>query len=185
MSLVTIGLPVAAVSSLNNFPLGLVAPSFNANCRPELNFDWLAALGGYVKMRGDELNETHLSEDSYGNKPVWQRMLVVLAGPAINFILTIIIYCFLFVVGVPTVKPLIASVIPNTTAADANFKANDEITQVGQYDAHSWSRVVKLLLIHYQDQDPINITTYNHPKKRTIHHQVNLSQWVINVTRLI
>lgn len=145
----------------------------------QFRIGWLP-LGGYVKMRGDELNETHLSEDSYGNKPVWQRMLVVLAGPAINFILTIIIYCFLFVVGVPTVKPLIASVIPNTTAADANFKANDEITQVGQYDAHSWSRVVKLLLIHYQDQDPINITTYNHPTKRTIHHQVNLSQWVIN-----
>lgn len=74
-------------------------------------------LGGFVKMHGHMLpapNETTVLDDdpqAFHNKRIWQKMLIVLAGPLFNIILPFVI--FLIVVwfaGVPKVKPIIKEV---------------------------------------------------------------------------
>ena len=49
----------------------------------------LIPLGGYVKMKGqDDSNPalTEVGEDSYNTKKPWQRIIILFAGPAANFI---------------------------------------------------------------------------------------------------
>ncbi|MCX5771931.1 MAG: site-2 protease family protein [Candidatus Hydrogenedentes bacterium] len=90
--------------------------------------------GGYVKMAGQE--DAPLSDEereaAYGQvpperwfneKPVWQRFIVILAGPAMNFVLAILLYGIVAAVGakVPEteVDTRIGPVITNSPAANA------------------------------------------------------------------
>src|SRR5689334_21455188 len=89
---------------------------------------WLP-LGGYVKFVGD-MNATsnpaeldaipeHLRDRAFQLRPVWQRFLVVLAGPAANFLLAILIFAaFFMTLGAPRTN-IVGEVIPNTAAAAA------------------------------------------------------------------
>lgn len=52
----------------------------------------LIPIGGFVKMEGEE--EASEDDRSYGKKPVWARMLVVVMGPAINILFAIIAFAF-------------------------------------------------------------------------------------------
>lgn len=70
----------------------------------------LLPIGGYVKMAGQE--DVPLSEEErkeqYGtipperwflNKPVWQRVIVIFAGPFMNFVLAVLLFVILFGFG--------------------------------------------------------------------------------------
>lgn len=91
-------------------------------------------LGGYVKMAGQE--DTPLTEEeraeTYGNvpperwfnnKPVWQRVIVILAGPVMNFVLAVFLYGFLAAWGaeVPEseVTARVGKIEPDSPAATA------------------------------------------------------------------
>ena len=69
-------------------------------------------LGGYVKLldeREGPVPPEHLSQ-AYNRQPVWRRVLVLLAGPAANFLFAVCAYWVLFAVGVPALKPVIGEV---------------------------------------------------------------------------
>src|SRR5207247_6188644 len=89
---------------------------------------WLP-LGGYVKFVGDmgpagnpaDLDDipAELREHAFQLRPVWQRFLVVLAGPAANFLLAIILFAGVFSrVGAPQ-KNKIGHISPGKAAAAA------------------------------------------------------------------
>ena len=90
-------------------------------------------LGGYVKLlderegnvRADELHR------SFMRQPVWKRVLVLLAGPAFNLIFAVLMYWILFVAGVPTLKPVVGEVAPDSIAARAGLRFEDTIVEVG------------------------------------------------------
>ncbi len=103
-------------------------------------------LGGYVKFAGDagaasnpdteqlEAIKAGMSEegrdvsDIFHFKPLWQRALVVLAGPVANFILAVFIFAALgMAVGSQRIETYIGSVSPNTPAAAAGFQVGDKI----------------------------------------------------------
>src|ERR687891_2782418 len=55
--------------------------------------------GGYVKIAGMNPYESVAPEDlprAYGSKPIWQRALVILAGPASHFLMGAILFVVLF-----------------------------------------------------------------------------------------
>lgn len=99
--------------------------------------------GGYVKMYGDEgaastpdnealdkMSETD-RQNSFHFKPLWQKALVVAAGPAANFLLTIgIMTYFLYTVGMSSTDPVVGEVMPDTPAAEAGLVAGDRIISV-------------------------------------------------------
>ncbi len=85
-------------------------------------------LGGYVRFRGEEDPE---GEGSYLASTVWQRMAIVVAGPAANFLLAILIYAGLFMtIGVVRVQPQVAAVMAGTAAEEAGFAAGDVILAI-------------------------------------------------------
>jgi regulator of sigma E protease len=101
-------------------------------------FGWMP-LGGYVRFAGDmnpasQPDAEWLSlpreerEQTFQAKPVWQRAIIVAAGPAINFALAILILAgFAYAYGVSRTPTDIASVRPGSAAAAAGLAAGDRI----------------------------------------------------------
>ena len=90
-------------------------------------------LGGYVKML-DEREGPVPSVDlprSFTRRPPWQRILVLLAGPAFNILFAILVLWGMFWwKGVSEVKPFVGDVILNSVAAHAGLRTGDEIKAI-------------------------------------------------------
>jgi len=102
---------------------------------------WLP-LGGYVKFAGD-MNPASTPTDEWLNlpaeernqtfqsKPVWQRFLIVAAGPLTNFLFAILGFMAIFaVIGYPTATATVAQVTPQSPAARAGIAPGDRIVEV-------------------------------------------------------
>lgn len=85
--------------------------------------NWLP-LGGFVRPKGE--NDPNVPGGLAAASP-WKRLAVLFAGPLMNLLAAVIIYSIIFNrVGVPdTSKVLIASVVPESSAATAGFKDGD------------------------------------------------------------
>ena len=116
----------------------------------EWRLGWIP-LGGYVKFSGDvdassvpdarglEAMREEIAaargagaeKDYFHFKPVWQRALIVAAGPFANFVLAVLIFALLFsVIGAETRPPRIAGVAPGGAAEAAGFQPGDLILRV-------------------------------------------------------
>jgi len=117
------------------FSIGFGKPLLKRTGRDGVEFVLAAIpLGGYVKM-ADEREASVAPEDlprAFNRRPVWQRVLVLLAGPGANFVFAMVAYWVLFVVGIPGLKPVIGEVVPDSYVAHAGLKAGDEIVRVGE-----------------------------------------------------
>nr|WP_310523678.1 RIP metalloprotease RseP [Polymorphobacter sp.] len=99
-------------------------------------------LGGYVKFTGDMNEASQPSEETlalpaaereglFVFKPLWQRSIVVAAGPAINFVFAILILagCYM-AIGHPFTPPVVSAVMPGSAAASAGIIKGDRITSI-------------------------------------------------------
>ena len=125
----------------------------------EWKIGWLP-LGGYVKFFGDE-NEAsapdaeklkELPDDARGDtlffKPLWQRAIVVAAGPVANFILAIIIFASLYtLLGQRITDPVIGTVVENSAAERAGMKTGDLITAIDGDEVTTFSQVRRLVTV--------------------------------------
>ncbi|MBV7256579.1 RIP metalloprotease RseP [Pacificimonas sp. WHA3] len=112
-------------------------------------------LGGYVKFAGDAnaagagsegLSDIPLAErgDYFAFKPLWQRALIVLAGPAINFLFAILIFAgFAFTMGQITMPPIVGQVQEGSAADAAGFEVGDRITSIDGREINEWPILVQ------------------------------------------
>lgn len=108
----------------------------------------LIPLGGYVKML-NERNEPVAAEMrpyAFSSKTVAQRMAVIAAGPGTNFIFAIFAYWLVFILGVPSVYPVIEDVVPDSIAAQAQFTKETEFKAVAGIETPDWDSVRMALL---------------------------------------
>jgi regulator of sigma E protease len=104
-------------------------------------------LGGFVKMLGenpDELDDdqvrAHPSE-TLGAKPLWQKLAIVFAGPAMNLILPVFVFAGTLAVGIDRRDAVIGTVEQSSPAAEAGLLAGDRITALDGEPAHWWEDV--------------------------------------------
>lgn len=100
-------------------------------------------LGGYVKMldgRSDRV-PAELQSQAFNNKNVWARIAIVAAGPLANFLMAIVVYWLMFMMGVPGIKPIVGNVNPDTPAAVAGLQRGEEILSINGNKTHSWQQV--------------------------------------------
>jgi regulator of sigma E protease len=127
---------------------------------------WLP-LGGYVKFVGDmspvsdpgDLDKVpeHLRDRVFQVRPVWQRFLVVLAGPAANFLLAILIFAAFFsLVGTPLAN-VVGGVVPNTAAATAGIQPGDRIVSVAGRPTPTFNDVSNVILVRPNETVSIEI----------------------------
>ena len=118
---------------------------------------WLP-LGGYVRFVGD-MNPASQSADpeevpeelrarSFHHKPVWQRFLIVLAGPMANFLLAILIFAAFFAAfGVPRTAPVVTSLAPGGAAQQAGLVPGDRIFAVNGRSTDSFEDLASFVLL--------------------------------------
>lgn len=89
-------------------------------------------LGGYVKMLDEREGEVAPDERqrAFNCQPVGSRIAIVLAGPAFNFLFAVLAYAFMFMVGIPGVKPLLDEPRPKSLAEAGDFRKGDLVMAV-------------------------------------------------------
>lgn len=117
-------------------------------------------LGGYVKLL-DEREGPVAPEDlasSFTRKAPWQRILVLLAGPAFNIIFAILVlWAILWSSGEPQVRPVVGKVVPDSIAARADLRTNDQFLRIENRDVATHSDVVLGLVEAISDDGQIEI----------------------------
>jgi len=115
------------------------------------NTQWsisMIPLGGYVRMKGqDDSDPTKKSfdPDSYNVKTPLQKIFILAAGPAFNFILAFFLY-FAIALGTPPVlSPVIGQVMPDSPAFVAGLESNDTILSINATEVTSWEEMAKLI----------------------------------------
>lgn len=113
----------------------------------------LLPFGGYVKMAGadpfgyGEEDDDILEDPSkaFLRRPVWQRLLVVSAGPAANLILPLIVFTALLMAGEPQPAAVVGGVSRDSVAASAGLQPGDTVTAVDGAEVSTWGRMVTAL----------------------------------------
>jgi regulator of sigma E protease len=113
----------------------------------EYRVAWLP-LGGYVKMLGEIPGEEMPQEDadrSFNAKPVWQRIVIAVAGPGMNFALPVLLLGAAYMVGVPTATSRLGTILPSSAAEQAGVQAGDRLVAVGGTGVEWWEDVSETL----------------------------------------
>ncbi len=152
----------------------------------EWRLAWLP-LGGYVKFSGDldassvpdqagldELKQRVIAENGPGAerdyfhfKPLWQRALIVAAGPFANFVLAITIFTVMFSsFGVMTVPARVAEIVPNTPAAAAGFQLQDRIVEINNQRIEHPNDVARMASL--SANTPLNFTVLRNGREVTL-----------------
>ncbi len=115
------------------------------------NTQWQIAmfpLGGYVKMKGqDDSDPTQTSQDkdSYNSKTPLQRILILLAGPAANFVLAFVLYIFIALGSPGILSPVLGGIAPSSAASLAGLESNDTITAINGVSITTWKEMSDII----------------------------------------
>ncbi len=104
----------------------------------------LIPLGGYVRMSGELPGEQSQDPGEFLNKPRWQRILVYLAGPLMNVVLSVGLIAAVFMVGIPLqalqgIPPVVGVVEPGSAGALAGLLPGDQITSIDGKRVELWN----------------------------------------------
>ena len=120
----------------------------------------LLPLGGYVKFAGDMTAAGRSDPDwlmlpaeerdrTFQAKPVWQRAIIVAAGPVINFVFAILILAgFAMAYGDARTPAVVGQAMPGTAAAAAGLRAGDRIEALGGRGVDTFEDMVRYVKIH-------------------------------------
>ncbi len=104
-------------------------------------------LGGYVKMAGESAeDEREGKDDEFLSKSKWQRFQILIAGPAMNLILAVVVLTVVLYQGaqVPVFQdepPVVGSVTDDSPAATADVRPGDRILSVAGRDVDTWEEL--------------------------------------------
>lgn len=121
----------------------------------------LVPLGGYVKLGGENLEEASGDARDFVNRPRWQRILVYLAGPAMNVVLAVALIALVFVLGVDIpnpakLPPVVWEVAEGSPAAAAGIQANDRVVSVDGKPVSDWQQI--FMAVTMSPERPLHLT---------------------------
>jgi regulator of sigma E protease len=133
-------------------------------------------LGGYVKMLDEREGEVAAAEvgRTFNRQSVWWRFAIVVAGPVANFILAIVLYSAVFMIGVQEWKPIIADPPEHTAAARAELPKSALIVKINDEPMTTWQDVRWKLLQLALAKSPARLEVVN-PKQEISWHQLDLT----------
>jgi regulator of sigma E protease len=126
---------------------------------------WLP-LGGFVKLHGQERPQDVSPEvragwrvgQTFHEKPVLSRAIVVAAGPAANFVLAMVLFTALFLAfGRPVTVPVVGQVMPDSAAAHAGLQPNDRIETISGKPIKTFEDIQALIVSHPLETLPMTV----------------------------
>jgi regulator of sigma E protease len=104
-------------------------------------------LGGYVKMAGENPDDPQTgADDEFLAKSKWQRFQILIAGPAMNIILAVVLLALVLMRGAEVLayldQPAVVGMVqPGSPAEKAGLQPSDQITQFGTADVRTWEHL--------------------------------------------
>jgi regulator of sigma E protease len=125
----------------------------------------LIPLGGYVKVTGlgpDESDVVAGQEPSTPLGPRWQRLLVLVAGPGMNFVLALLLTAAAFVIGMEVLKyqdeaPVVKHVEARSPAERSGVKVDDLVVAIGGKRVSTWREVEMDLGLAPREDIPVEL----------------------------
>jgi regulator of sigma E protease len=108
----------------------------------------LVPIGGYVKMLGDDPTEKVDEADrgrAFGDKPLFQRFLIIAGGPAMNLIFPLFIHFFAGLGNTEILPAEVGLVVPNTPAYETGVMPGDVITSIDGQEIHSFDDLIEVV----------------------------------------
>lgn len=124
-------------------------------------------LGGFVQLEGED--EESSDERAFSNKPVWQRILVLLAGVTMNILLALFIYLCIYMNINHYITSTISSDTDETILADAGLSTGDSIYKINGEKIYNDADVLRIIQSADSDNFIIEIVDPNgiHVKKNS------------------
>jgi regulator of sigma E protease len=137
---------------------GRALTSWNDKRGTRWQIGWMP-LGGYVRFAGDMSAASEPSEEwkalpeaernqTFQSKTLWQRALIVLAGPVTNFLLAIAIFMGIFAAyGQSKTPNIIGAVVAGSPAEKAGFAVGDKILAVGNSEITEFGQISDIVAL--------------------------------------
>ncbi|MGP1924757.1 MAG: sigma E protease regulator RseP [Arsenophonus sp. NEOnobi-MAG3] len=138
----------------------------------------LIPLGGYVKMLDERVAPVALERRhfAFNNKTVGQCAAVVSAGPIANFLLAIFFYWLVFIIGIPSVRPVIEDIQSNSIAEQANISPGMQLKSIDDIETPDWN-AVRLALISKIGNQELRVKVLLIENSTPIKKLINLREW--------
>ncbi|TDB59491.1 sigma E protease regulator RseP [Photorhabdus khanii] len=141
----------------------------------------LIPLGGYVKMLDERVSPVSPEHRhmAFNNKTLGQRAAVVSAGPIANFLLAVVVYWLVFIIGVPAIRPVVADIKPDSIAAQANISSGMELKSVDGIETPDWNSV-RFALIGKIGDENLTVQVIPPGSSHPVEKILDLRQWRFN-----
>ena len=129
-------------------------------------------LGGYVKMAGEQPDDDRTgADDEFLSKNKWERFQILIMGPAMNFIFSIVVMTFVLYQGAQEPvyldeSPIVESIVKGSSAERAGIEIGDQVVSVMSDPVETWEELLQAVA-PYADKE-INIGVRNARGERTL-----------------
>ena len=116
-------------------------------------------LGGFNDIAGMDPEQNDAGSRGYCEKPVSSRMIVILAGSIMNFILPLFLFFGIFFfagVSTPSPEPVLGTVLAGKPAAEAGLRDGDRVLAIDGTPIATWSDFVGG--VKDSAGEPVNLT---------------------------
>ncbi|QXI37400.1 sigma E protease regulator RseP [Pseudomonas xantholysinigenes] len=140
-------------------------------------------LGGYVKMLDEREGDVPpaLLEQAFNRKSVRQRIAIVAAGPIANFLLAILFFWVVAMLGSQQVRPVIGAVEAGSLAATAGLNVGQEIVSIDGEPTTGWSAVNLQLVRRLGESGTLRVGVIDEGATSERQHDIQLSHWLKGV----
>ncbi|HIA95890.1 MAG TPA: RIP metalloprotease RseP [Gammaproteobacteria bacterium] len=146
----------------------------------------LLPLGGYVQMLGEDnpiqgkdSDPGNYSEEiSYPQASLGARAIITAAGPIANFVLAVIAYFLIFMIGVKDLVPIVGAVNDDSLAMQAGIEVGDRIVSIDNKEVVSLKDLNTLLALRIGETGSI-LVNYKKPNSDLKYSEsVNIENWL-------
>ncbi len=137
-------------------------------------------LGGYVKMLDEREGEVPVDQldQSFNRKSVRQRIAIVAAGPIANFLLALVFFWVLAMLGSEQVRPVIGAVESGSIAARAGLGAGQEIVAIDGEPTSGWAAVNLQLVRRLGESGSLQVLVREQGSTADSPRELTLDKWL-------
>lgn len=137
-------------------------------------------LGGYVKMLDEREGEVPVDQldQSFNRKTVRQRIAIVAAGPVANFLLALVFFWVLAMLGSEQVRPVIGAVESGSIAAKAGLNAGEEIVAIDGEPTSGWAAVNLQLVRRLGESGSLQLLVREQGSTADSPRELKLDNWL-------
>jgi regulator of sigma E protease len=137
-------------------------------------------LGGYVKMAGENPDDPQTgADDEFMSKSKWQRFQILIAGPAMNILLAVVLLAGILMRGADVIayydQPAVVGVVKAGSSAErAGIRAGDTITKFGTSNVSTWEHLE--MAVAQRPEIEVDVTVLRDGKEERLRVRPDLTE---------